>query len=300
MRILVFSLLLLAVLTAGVTALLVKGFLETERTAQLEMPPEEESLPEKQTFVLVSEGELLPGDEISPADISLQLWPEDMLSNDFIVSESSNSDVTDEFMGAIARIKIPAGIPLRYDMVFKRSEAGILTGILSPGMRAVSVAIQPETGASGFILPGDYVDVIVTYDFETLDDEVRQAAETILEKVRVVAVDQELTGEDEEAIDAATITLEVTPKGAETISLGSSVGQIHLSLRSLSPATLQSEKTFTPDYEVFEALTIKKEAPPPPPLEEFTTNETVLSGGPESQIKVYRGVNESSSSLARP
>ena len=206
----------------------------------------------------------------------------------------------DEFVGAIARLTIPAGIPLTQDMVFRRSNAGFLTGILSPGMRAVSVAIQPQTGAAGFILPGDFVDVIVTYDFEADDqrqgNRTRQAAETILEKIRVVAVDQELEGSDEEAIVAKTITLEVTPKGAETISLGGQVGKIHLSLRSLSTLEPETQQTFTPDYEIFEALTISLE--PEEETQELNANRyTPKIEKITPQIKVYRGVTESVSSL---
>ena len=304
MRIVVSILLLLAILAAGGTAVLVKGFLDSEQTVQVEVPTEPEVTAQKETYVLVVEDELLSGKEIASRDVSFRPWPEEMLSNEFIISDKSNSKTIDEFVGAIARLTIPAGIPLTQNMVFRRSNAGFLTGILSPGMRAVSVAIQPQTGAAGFILPGDFVDIIVTYDFEANDqrqgNRTRQAAETILEKIRVVAVDQELEGSDEEAIVAKTITLEVTPKGAETISLGSQVGKIHLSLRSLSTLEPETQQTFTPDYEIFEALTISLE-----PEEEtqelnanrYTPNEVSKTEKITPQIKIYRGVTESVSSL---
>ncbi len=304
MRIVVSILLLLAILAAGGTAVLVKGFLDSEQTVQVEVPTEPEVTAQKATDVLVAEDELLSGKEIASRDVSFRPWPEEMLSDEFILSDRSNSKTIDEFVGAIARLTIPAGIPLTQDMVFRRSNAGFLTGILSPGMRAVSVAIQPQTGAAGFILPGDFVDVIVTYDFEADDqrqgNRTRQAAETILKKIRVVAVDQELEGSDEEAIVAKTITLEVTPKGAETISLGGQVGKIHLSLRSLSTLEPETQQTFTPDYEIFEALTISLE-----PEEEtqelnanrYTPNEVSKIEKITPQIKIYRGVTESVSSL---
>ena len=304
MRIVVSILLLLAILAAGGTAVLVKGFLDSEQTVQVEVPTEPEVTAQKATYVLVAEDELLSGKEIASRDVSFRPWPEEMLSDEFILSDRPNSKTIDEFVGAIARLTIPAGIPLTQDMVFRRSNAGFLTGILSPGMRAVSVAIQPQTGAAGFILPGDFVDVIVTYDFEADDqrqgNRTRQAAETILEKIRVVAVDQELEGSDEEAIVAKTITLEVTPKGAETISLGGQVGKIHLSLRSLSTLEPEIQQTFTPDYEIFEALTISLE--PEEEAEELNANryipkEVAKTKETTPQVKIYRGVTESISSL---
>jgi pilus assembly protein CpaB len=306
MRIVVSSLLLLAILAAAATAILVKRFLESEQTAQVEILTEPEIVTQKETYVLVTEDELLSGKEISSRDVSFRPWPEEMLNDEFIVSDKSNNKAIDEFVGAIARITLPAGIPLTQDMVFRRSNAGFLTGILSPGMRAVSIAIQPQTGAAGFILPGDFVDVIVTYDFQSDDqtqgNRTRQAAETILEKIRVVAVDQQLEGSEEEAIVATTITLEVTPKGAETISLGGQVGKIHLSLRSLSTLELETQKTFTPDYEIFEALTISIE--PEEEVEErnanrYTPKEVSKTEEIKPQIKIYRGVTESVSSLPR-
>jgi len=306
MRIVVAILLLLAILAAAGTAVLVKGLLDSEPTAQVETPtePEVEVVTQQETYVLVVEDELLSGKEISSRDISFKPWPEEILSDEFIVSEESNSKVINEFVGAIARVTIPAGIPLTRDMIFSRSTAGFLTGILSPGMRAVSVAIQPQTGAAGFILPGDFVDVIVTYNFQTNDqsqgNRTTQAAETILEKIRVVAVDQQLDGSEEEAIVAKTITLEVTPKGAETISLGSQAGKIHLSLRSLSALELEMHPTYTTDYEIFEALTISLE--PEKGVEELNADRYTPKNVPKTeetrlQIKIYRGVTESVSSL---
>ena len=304
MRIVISALLLLAILAAAGTAVLVKGFLDAEQTAQVEIPTEREVTitAEEETYVLVAEDELLSGEEIASRDVSFRPWPEEMLSDEFIISDASNSKTIDEFVGAIARITIPAGIPLTEDMVFRRSDAGFLTGILSPGMRAVSVAIQPQTGASGFILPGDFVDVIVTYDFQSDEqrqgNRTRKAAETILEKIRVVAVDQQLDGSEEEAIVASTITLEVTPKGAETISLGGQVGKIHLSLRSLSALEPETQQTFTPDYDIFETLTISLEPAEEPNANRYNTPKEVSQTEEKTaQIKVYRGVTESISSL---
>ena len=299
MRILVIGLLFIAIIAAAGTAALVKGFLESKQTLGPELPMVEEMARPQQpiTHVLVAETALVPGDEISAGDISFKPWPEDMLGKKYVVSETSDSKVVADFVGTIVRVNIPSGIPVTEDMVFRRSEAGFLTGILSPGMRAVSVAVQPQTGASGFIMPGDYVDVIVTYNFTSPEEgqgsRTRQAAETILEKIRVVAVDQELQGDNEEAIVAKTITLEVTPKGAETISLGTTVGKIHLSLRSLSAIEAEEKEVFTPDYEIFEALTIVVEEE-----EEMQLGDTYNEPKPKGpQIKVYRGGTESVNSL---
>ena len=169
---LVISLLLIAIIAAAGTAALVKGFLESQQMAGPESVIIEEMAPapEKITHVLVAKAILVPGDAISAGDISFKPWPEDMLSKNYVVSETPDDKALSDFVGTVARVNIPAGVPLTREMVFRRSEAGFLTGILSPGMRAVSVAVQPQTGASGFIMPGDYVDVIVTYNFTSPEE----------------------------------------------------------------------------------------------------------------------------------
>ena len=233
MRILVSGLLLLAILTAAGTAVLVKGFLDSERTTQIETPTEREVVATKELYVLVSEDELVTGKEISSSDVALRRWPEEMVNDAFIVSEHEDDELLDEFVGAIARTKIPAG--------------------------------------------------------------------TILEKIRVVAVDQELESSDGEAIVATTVTLEVTPKGAETISLSSQVGQIHLSLRSLSSIDSDNQEAFTPDYEVFRALkpsVMKDRQIEEISVERYSQPETNLSTEPTPQIKIYRGVAESVSTIS--
>ena len=97
-----------------------------------------------------------------------------------------------------------------------------MAAILPTGMRAISTEISAETGAGGFILPNDRVDVILT----RREKNRRQAArpdvvnsEIILPNIRVLAIDQAPKEKDgQNAVVGKTVTLELKPEQAETLA----------------------------------------------------------------------------------
>ena len=122
-----------------------------------------------------------------------------------------------------------------------------MAAILPSGMRAVSTEISPETGAGGFILPNDHVDVILT----RRDQEAEKAAgveihtsEIILSNVRVLAIDQTVEEKNgQRVVVGKTATLELSPRQAETLALSRQLGTLSLALRSL----VDFERKDTPD-----------------------------------------------------
>jgi pilus assembly protein CpaB len=106
--------------------------------------------------------------------------------------------------------------------------------------------VSATTGISGFVFPGDQVDLIVTYSVQeiprpgqtqqgpTLDHKV---SETVLRDIRVIAIDQKLDAAKagETNANLKTATLELTPKETEIVALASEMGKMSLSLRSLVP-----------------------------------------------------------------
>jgi pilus assembly protein CpaB len=107
-------------------------------------------------------------------------------------------------------------------------------------MRAVSIAVSPTSGNAGFISPGDRVDLIVTHrihvDGSTNNLTGTVISDTFIRDVRVLAVDQQLENADNQAILAKTVTVEVTPKQAEQITVATDLGKISVMLRSTSVA----------------------------------------------------------------
>src|SRR2546425_4214108 len=112
-----------------------------------------------------------------------------------------------------------------------------MAAILPTGMRAVSTEISPETGAGGFILPNDRVDVILSRrpkDADRKADAEPASSETILTNVRVLAIDQTVEEKNgQRVVVGKTATLEVSPRQAETLALSRQLGTLSLALRSL-------------------------------------------------------------------
>ena len=115
-----------------------------------------------------------------------------------------------------------------------------MAAVLDKGMRAVSTEISPETGAGGFILPNDRVDVILSRrdrEAEKAGGADAQVSETILTNVRVLAIDQTLEEKNgQRVVVGKTATLELTPRQAETLALSRQLGTLSLALRSLADA----------------------------------------------------------------
>src|SRR6266849_4736498 len=111
--------------------------------------------------VLVAKSDIGLGQSVTPADLQWQAWPAATASNGFI-RRNERPDATTQVAGSIARSPFIAGEPIREPKLVKANGSGFMVAILPTGMRAISTEISPETGAGGFILPNDRVDVILS------------------------------------------------------------------------------------------------------------------------------------------
>ena len=171
--------------------------------------------------VLVAKSDIGLGQSVKPEDLQWQTWPAATASNNFI-RRSEHPDATNQIVGSIARSPFIAGEPIREPKLVKANGSGFMAAILPTGMRAVSTEISPETGAGGFILPNDRVDVILSKRDKNPDragsaDTVN--SEIILSNVRVLAIDQApKEKEGQNAVVGKTVTLELKPEQAETLA----------------------------------------------------------------------------------
>ena len=115
-----------------------------------------------------------------------------------------------------------------------------MAAVLDKGMRAISTEISPETGAGGFILPNDRVDVILSRrdrEAEKSSNAESHVSETILSNIRILAIDQTLGEKDgQKVVIGKTATLELSPRQSETLALSRQLGTLSLALRSLADA----------------------------------------------------------------
>ncbi|GAB4533024.1 MAG: Flp pilus assembly protein CpaB [Parvularculaceae bacterium] len=183
--------------------------------------------------VLVAAKTLQRGDRIGVNDVRLQPWPEDAVPLNAMTGDAARANV----QGAIVRAFMTQGEPVVAAKYVVPEKAGFMSALLEPGMRAAAVGISTNSAASGFILPGDHVDVILTreaqvYGASRITSSI--VSETILRDIRVLAVDTNFSDQtDATNIAAKTATLEVTQAEAEMLARAASMGDISLSLRSL-------------------------------------------------------------------
>ena len=111
--------------------------------------------------VLVAKADIGMGQTVSPADMQWQAWPASAATGNFI-RKNDQPNAIEHFAGSIARAAVRRGEPIREAKLVNAKGSGFMAAILPSGMRAISTQISPETGAGGFILPNDRVDVILT------------------------------------------------------------------------------------------------------------------------------------------
>jgi len=147
--------------------------------------------------------------------------------------------------GAVARSPIGVGEPVREARLIKAKGSGYMAAILPPGLRAFSTEISAETGAGGFILPNDRVDVILSRRPRDGDKSSSGSptSETILSNVRVLAIDQTVEEKNgQRVVVGKTATLEMSPRQAESLAQSRQLGTLSLALRSLLDAGKTEEE----------------------------------------------------------
>jgi pilus assembly protein CpaB len=195
--------------------------------------------------VLVLSGDVPMGQPIGD-NISWQAWPADAVNENFI-TRSAEPDALEQLKGSVARVAMFQGEPLRRSKLIGEGQS-FMSSILPSGRRAIATQVAADTSAGGFILPNDYVDIIMTR---------RNTAaaangagdgfitETILKNIKVLAIDQTIQ-EDEDGKRTKvgeTATLELTPQQAEIITVAQQMAdRLTLSLRSIKDTQEQPEE----------------------------------------------------------
>jgi len=212
--------------------------------------------------VLVANTVLQPGQALTADQVRWQKWPSSSVDSSFITRSSAGS-IDDVVKGTVVRSPLTSGQPITSASIVHGNAVGFMAAMLNPGMRAISIAISTDSGAGGFILPNDRVDLILTRK----GDANRVNASTILTDIRVLAVDQTFKQEkDAKTVIGKTATLEVTPAQAEQVAKAQNQGIVSLSLRPLTssdtpvasnaPASRTSRRSGSGDDEAGDQVSI--------------------------------------------
>lgn len=196
--------------------------------------------------------------------------------------------------GRVVLASLDTGEPVLRSKITEPGQRGSLSSLVKGGMRAVTVRVDDVRGVAGFILPGDFVDVILIGDDSSIRHE--GYSETLLQHVKVLAIDQLASERQEHPTVAKAVTVEVTPEDAQKLLLASNVGKLSLVLRQ--PGDLNP----SPDRRVTEKdlgntpppvpVHVVAPAPPPPPAVKPPPSDTVtvviVRGTKREEYKVKR------------
>lgn len=180
------------------------------------------------TQVAVARIPLEFGTPITADKVRFVNWPSDSVPEGAFRSAAQLTPVGKVH---VALRSMEAGEPILRSRVSGAGGRATLSAVLPPEMRATAIRITDVAGVAGFVLPGDRVDVILTRNAG--GDANNQIAETLLQDLRVIAIDQDSNDSTDKPVIGKTATLEVQPYDAQKLALAQTVGQLSLSLRSV-------------------------------------------------------------------
>ncbi|MAE50991.1 MAG: Flp pilus assembly protein CpaB [Micavibrio sp.] len=250
-----------AVIVAVLMAVLVQMMLGDKKEEVVAVKEEPKS------EILIAAKDLGIGRELREGDLKWQTWPKNNLFAGAIVRKESQSP--EEALEGRLRRDVAEGEPVMASYMLGQTKGNLVAASLEPGQRAVSIQVSATTMVAGFLAPGDFVDVILTYqqsvtvegDDPLLKEVVRQglnrtAVETILENVKVLAVDQsaQRSAEEERIKVGKTVTLALDVEETEKIVLAQQMGALTLVLRGVGDdAPIQRKWPITSDARLVNA-----------------------------------------------
>jgi pilus assembly protein CpaB len=257
-----------AAIAAGAAALLVRGMVGGGTQPAEAGPPAHLVT----TEVLVAARAIEPGRALTSDAVQWQAWPKTAIADGFITKDA-RPDIETVIKGMVSRAPMVDGEPVTEAKIVRAENASFMAATIKPGNRGISIPVTAETGAGGFILPNDRVDVILTLELDVNGVKVAKT-KTVLRDVRVLAIDQVLKQEDDQqSVVAKTATLEVTPKAAELVAQAGSMGKLSVALRALGD-----------DVEVVDLAGVENSEAPK------GTNVTVIRYGLTAQQQTVPGV----------
>ena len=233
--------------------------------------------------VVVAASDLTFGTKLEDTHIKLVQFPKDAVPR-------GAYSVVDSVLGQTSKVFLVSGEPVLASKL--SSVGGGLSVMVRPSMRAISLEINQVTGVSGFVLPGDRVDVLVTVDNAAGANVA--VTKTILQNAEVLASGTTTDEKGKRTITTQAVTILVDPEGAESVALGQAQGDLHLVLRNpvdhelvdVRPTDTRSVLGIRPEKTTERERprpaprpTTPWVPPPPPPPKPETPSFTIIKDG---------------------
>lgn len=232
MRNIGFVLLLVSVLLGGFVVLGVRHMSAARAKPDTNVP---------KTMVVVASRPIGFGEPISAEVLRLQAWPQGAAPQGAFTTVAQ---VTAQ--KRVALMPIAVNEPVLTSRISGPGGRATLSGVIREGMRATTIRVNDVFGVAGFVLPGDFVDILITReDAGKQSSQQDMRTDVLLRSVRVLAVDQLANESKNDPVVAKAATIEVTPEQAQKLALAAQVGTLSMSLRgTIDP--LASEKDGAP------------------------------------------------------
>ena len=180
------------------------------------------SVNSNETAVVVASMNIPYGTKIESRHLSTVMVPPHLVPGDAVLDAAS-------IEGQVATIDMVSGEMIMKSRLSEHGSGSTLAALIGENMRAITVRVDDVVGVAGFLLPGNYVDIIAI----KLDRRTKIAkTETVLKKVRVLAVDQKARTDDNEPVVVRAVTLEMLAKESEILAKSMAEGTIQLTLRN--------------------------------------------------------------------
>lgn len=210
-KVAIFVVIILALAFAAVASGLTYIYLRTESAERgLEVEP-----------VVVAAKDLTFGVDLEAEHLKMVMFPRGSVP-------AGSYAVEDSLLGQVTKVFLIENEPILDSKL--SSKGGGLSLLIEPSMRASSIEVDKVSGVSGFVLPGDRVDVILTVKRPgSAQDAI---AKTILQNIEVLAAGEKTQQKGDKVITVQAVTLLVDPEGAQDLALARSEGKLHLALRN--------------------------------------------------------------------
>ncbi|WP_375428492.1 Flp pilus assembly protein CpaB [uncultured Sphingomonas sp.] len=224
-----------ALIIAVVTAFMARSLMMGSAVPQVTAAPAPVKIDGPE--VLVATRALPVGTILDATALKFQPWPKELVDNAYYLREKTDLG---SLLGTVVRNPVTAGQPVTQGALVKPGDRGFLAAALGPGMRAVTFPVSGASSVSGFVFPGDRIDLVLTQEVKGGGDgDPLRVSETVMRNVRVLATDQRTDnteGENGKTVVTTfnTVTVEATPRIAEQVAVAQTVGSLSISLRSIA------------------------------------------------------------------
>jgi pilus assembly protein CpaB len=193
-------------------------------------------------------------------------------------------DATEKVAGKIATFAMLRGDIVRGARLAEHLGGSTLASLIESDKRAISVRVDDVVGVGGFLLPGNRVDVLATKKVDGSGNNAK--SETILEDLRVLAVDQTASTDKTQPVVVRAVTLEMTSEEAEVLVKAQTEGSLQLALRN----PLDNQKKPLPPAKAVAMVETPASKPAPKPI-------VRRSGGDGGGVTIIRGIDVQSAKV---